>query len=134
MLAAPADDKGKHIYETQTLMFVVLAVVPPLLVALGIRTSIGLFQLKPWARKGALLWGVLAFVMSSLVIAFQPYETFVIREEFVSPVVSIKQLLSISFVIFTFPLGAWWIFYFTRSRVVKQFQPQALSNPASTSN
>jgi hypothetical protein len=130
MMSLQVDGNGKHLYETHTLVFFAFAVVPPLLVALGVRTSIGLFHLKPWALKGALLWAVLAFVCSSLLIAFQPYETFAIREEFVSPVASEKQLLAISFIIFTFPLGAWWMFYFTRSYVVRQFeQPTRESAP-----
>jgi len=72
-----------------------------------------------------LLWAALALAFSSAVIAFQPYETFVIREDFVGPEVSLKQLLAISFVIFTFPVGAWWLIYFTRRHVIKQFQPDA---------
>jgi hypothetical protein len=121
MMSLPADGSGRRIYETHTLLFVAFTAVPPLLVALGIRTSIGMFQLKPWALKGAVIWAVVAFVLSSLLIAFQPYETFAIREEFVSSASSQKQLLAFSFVIFTFPLGAWWMFYFTRPHVIRQF-------------
>lgn len=121
MMSVPVDGRGKHFYETHPFVFLTMGVIPPVLVALGLRISIGLFHLKSWARRGALLWAVLAFVFSSLLIAFQPYETFAIRDELVSPVASVKQLLAISFVVFTFPLGAWWLIYFTRRRVIDQF-------------
>jgi hypothetical protein len=125
MMSIPADGSGRHFYELHTDTFLALAILPPLLVAMGLRISVGLFQLKPWARRGALLWAVLAFVFSSLIIAFKPYETFAIPDDLVSPVASIKQLLAISFVVFTFPLGAWWLLYFTRGRVIAQFAPSA---------
>jgi hypothetical protein len=134
LLSVPVDGTGKHVYETHTLLFFTIAIIPPLLVALGIRTSIGLFHLKSWALKGASLWAVLAFVSSSLLIAFQPYETFVIREEFVSSVSSVKQLLAISFVVFTFPLGVWWLFYFTRPYVIRQFEHRSAQSANLSSN
>ncbi len=121
MLNLPKDDQGKHVYQTHPFSFFAIAAVPPLLIALGLRTSIGLFQLRPWARRGALLWAGLALLFSSFVIAFRPYETFIIREEFVSSEVSFKQLLAVSFVIFTFPVAAWCLLYFTRKRVIAQF-------------
>jgi hypothetical protein len=121
MMSIPADRSGRHFYELHPVTFFALATLPPLLVAMGLRISVGLFQLKSWARRGALLWAVLAFVFSSLIIAFKPYETFAIPDELVSPLASVKQLLAISFVVFTFPLGAWWLLYFTRGRVAAQF-------------
>lgn len=121
MLSLPLDSNGKHAYQAHPVSFFAIALVPPLLIALGIRTSMGLFQLRPWARRGALLWAALALLFSSFVIAFHPYETFVIRDEFVSSEVSFKQLLAVSFVIFTFPVAAWCLLYFTRKRVIAQF-------------
>jgi hypothetical protein len=132
MMNLPPDSQGKHLYETHPLIFLTFTVIPPLLVALGLRTSIGLFHLSAWARRGALLWAVLAFVFASLIIAFQPYETFAIREEFVSAVASEKQLIAVAFVTFTFPLGAWWMFYFTRPHVIAQFEPPKSENSAPT--
>jgi len=134
MLSVPVDRQGKHFYEAHPFVFLTLGVIPPVLVAFGLRISIGLFHLKPWARRGALLWAVLAFVCSSLIIAFQPYETFAIRDEIVSSVASLKQLLAISFVVFTFPLGAWWLIYFTRQHVIAQFAAAAKQDAANTSN
>lgn len=121
MLSLPLDINGKHAYQTHPVSFFAIALVPPMLIALGIRTSLGLFQLRPWARRGALLWAALALLFSSLVIAFHPYDTFVIPDEFVSSEVSFKQLLAVSFVIFTFPVAAWCLLYFTRKRVIAQF-------------
>jgi hypothetical protein len=117
----PPDNQGKHGYQTHPLAFFTFALIPPLLVAMGIRTSIGLFQLKPWARRSAILWAAFALIFSSSVIAFRPYETFAIPEDFVSSLESLKQLLAISFVGFTFPAGAWCLLYFTRKRVIAQF-------------
>jgi hypothetical protein len=121
MLSLPLDSNGKHAYQAHPISFFAIALLPPLLIAFGIRISIGLFQLRPWARRSALLWATLALLFSSSVIAFHPYETFVIREDFVSSEVSFKQLFAFSFVIFTFPMAAWCLLYFTRKRVIAQF-------------
>jgi hypothetical protein len=125
MLGLPRDDHGKHVYEAHPLFFFAIALVPPLLIGMGLRIGIGIFQLKPWARRGALLWASLALVFSSAVIAFRPYETFVISESFVSSEASFRQLLAVSFVIFTFPFGAWWLILFTRRHVIAQFEEGA---------
>ena len=90
--------------------------------------GVGLFQLKPWARKAALLWAAIALTFSLSVIAFRPYQTFVIPERFVSEAESLKQLLAVALLIFTFPISVWWIFYFTRPSVKLQFQS---ANPTS---
>jgi hypothetical protein len=122
MLGLPRDHDGRRAYESHPLAFFAIALVPPLLIGLGLRISIGLFQLRPWARRGALLWAALALAFSSAVIAFRPYETFVITEHFVSAEESFRQMLAVSFVIFTFPFGAWWLLYFTRRHVIAQFE------------
>jgi hypothetical protein len=121
MLTMPVDRHGKHYTQLHPIPFVVTALAPPVLIALGIRISVGLFQLKPWARRGALLWAGLALLFSASVIAFYPYETFVIQEDLVTPIVSLRQLLAFSFVISTFPVAGWCLLYFTRRRVIAQF-------------
>ncbi len=130
----PADSHGNHSYQAHPVSFFTFALIPPLLIALSIRTSIGLFQLKPWARRSALLWAAFALLFSSLVIAFRPYETFAIREEYVSSLESLKQLLAVSFVIFTFPVGAWCLLYFTRKRVIAQFDRALQKDPTESLN
>jgi hypothetical protein len=119
----PPDDHGRHAYQSHPIAFLSLALVPPLLIAIGLRMAVGLFQLKPWARKAALLWAAMALTFSLSVIAFRPYQTFVIPERFVSDAESLKQLLAVGLLIFTFPVSVWWIFYFTRPSVKLQFQP-----------
>jgi hypothetical protein len=119
----PPDDHGRHAYQSHPIAFLSLALVPPLLIAIGLRMGVGLFQLKPWARKAALLWATMALTFSLSVIAFRPYQTFVIPERFVSDAESLKQLLAVALLIFTFPVSVWWIFYFTRPSVKLQFQP-----------
>ncbi len=130
MLGLPRDNQGRHAYEAHPFSFFAIALVPPILIAMGLRTSIGLFQLRPWARRGALLWATFALLFSSAVIAFRPYETFVISDRFVSSEASFRQLLAVSFVIFTFPFGAWWLVYFTRRHVIAQFE--AVAPPSSS--
>ena len=132
VLALPVDGHGRHAYESHPVSFFAIALVPPLLIGTGLRIGIGLFQLRGWARRGALLWASLALVFSSGMIAFRPYETFVIPESFVSPEVSFRQLLAVSFVIFTFPFGAWWLILFTRRHVIAQFEPSGPLESAGT--
>ena len=126
----PPDDHGRHAYQSHPVAFLSLALVPPLLIAIGLRMGVGLFQLKPWARRAALLWAAMALTFSLSVIAFRPYQTFVIPERFVSDLESLKQLLAVALLIFTFPVSVWWIFYFTRPSVKLQFQP---ANPTDSS-
>jgi hypothetical protein len=128
-LEIPRDARGRHAYEAHPLAFLSLALIPPLLIALGFRMGIGLFQLKPWARNAAIFWAVIALTFSLSVIAFRPYETFVIPERFVSEVESLKQLLAIALLIFAFPVSIWWIFYFTRPGVKLQFQAANAAKP-----
>jgi hypothetical protein len=129
LATVPRDAAGRHAYQSHPIAFFSLALVPPLLIAMGLRMGVGLFQLKPWARKAALLWAILALTFSLAVIAFRPYQTFVIPERFVTEAESLKQLLAIAVFIFTFPVSVWWIFYFTRPSVILQFQP---ANPANS--
>jgi hypothetical protein len=133
LLSIPVDRHGKHYTQLHPFAVLVTAMIPPLLIAMGIRISIGLFQLRPWARRGALVWAALALLFSASVIAFYPYETFVIREDLVTPVVSFKQLLAFSFVIFTFPVAGWCLLYFTRRRVIAQFDLANSANPSQAS-
>lgn len=129
MLGLPLDSQGRHAYETHPIAFFSLALVPPMLIAIGLRMGVGLFQLKPWARKAALLWAAVALTFSLSVIAFRPYQIFVIPEHFVSEAESLKQLLAIAFLIFIFPISVWWIFYFTLPGVKLQFQE---ANPSTS--
>jgi hypothetical protein len=121
LLNLPPDKFGRHVYQTNTLAFLLLTVVPSTLIALGIQTGIGLFRLRSWARPAALIWASLALVFCLIVIAFRPFETFFIPEEFVSDLTSLKQLIVVSFLILLFPISVWWLFLFRTKSVVKQF-------------
>jgi hypothetical protein len=96
--------------------------VPLFLIASGIRTGIGLFQLKPWARRAALLWAGVALCFCFYFIAFRPFETFFIPEHFVTDLESFKQLLAVSLVVALFPVSLWWIFFFRLPGVKRQFE------------
>ncbi len=134
MLGLPRDNDGRRAYESHPLAFFAIALVPPFLIGFGLRISIGLFQLRPWARRGALFWAAIALAFSSAVIAFRPYETFVISENFVSSEESFRQLLAVSFVIFTFPFGAWWLLLFTRRHIIAQFERATPFPPVDSPN
>lgn len=134
MISLPADSTGKPAYESHPIAFFGIALVPPLLIGMGLRIGVGLFQLRPWARRGALVWASLALVFSSAVIALRPYETFVIPTDFVSSEISFRQLLAVAFVIFTFPFGAWWLILFTRRHVIAQFETSTPQENSETRN
>lgn len=120
-LGARTADHGKHLFEIYPAQSLLLAIVPPLVVALGVRTGIGLFQLRAWARVAALLLASTALVLSLAVIAFRPFETFFIPTHFVSSVVSLKQLIAISFLFMLLPISVWGLFFFRMKSVKLQF-------------
>ena len=119
--------RGRKIYEAHPILTFLVATLPFLLIASGIHTGIGLFQLKAWARKAALLWAGAALCFSLWFIAFRPYQTFFIPEDFVSELQSLKQLLAVSLVFATLPVSIWWIFLFRMESVKRQFEPAASS-------
>lgn len=122
LLKLPPDSNGHHVYQAHPLVFALIALVPPFLVALGLRTGIGLFQLRPWARKAALLWAAIALAFCLSTIALRPFETFAIPEHFVTEVESTKQLLAVSAVFMLLPISLWWLFFFRLKGVVAQFE------------
>ncbi len=118
----PPGPDGKHLYEHYPFTLLLLFSVPLFLIASGIRTGIGLFQLKPWARKAALLWASVALCFCLYMVAFRPYQTFFIPERFVSQVELFKQLLALSLMVAVFPISLWWIFFFRLPSVKRQFE------------
>jgi magnesium-transporting ATPase (P-type) len=123
LMNAPPDENGRHLYQTHTVAFLLIALVPSGLIALGIRTGIGLFQLRSWARSAALIWASLALIFCLAMIAFRPFETFFIPDHFVSDLESLKQLVAISFILLLFPVSLWWLFLFRSKSVKLQFLP-----------
>lgn len=122
VINAPPNIQGKHLYESFPVTLFLMFSVPLFLIASGIRTGIGLFQLKPWARKAALLWAGVALSFCFYFIAFRPFETFLIPDHFVSELESFKQLLAVSLVVALFPVSLWWIFFFRLPGVKSQFE------------
>ena len=94
----PASEQGHRFYEIYTTPFLLIALLPPLVLATLMRTAIGVLQLRPWARIASMVWAALALTVSLSLIAFRPFETFVIPEHFVHEVDSLRQLFAISFV------------------------------------
>jgi len=122
VLTLPPDSTGKYIYQSHLLAFLIMVLLPPVFVAVGIRTSVGLFQLKRWARRAAMLMAIIALVLSLTMIALRPFETFFIPDRFVGEVESLKQLLAISFVFMLLPISVWWLFFFRLKGVKGQFE------------
>jgi multisubunit Na+/H+ antiporter MnhB subunit len=121
LLNAPPDARGNHLYETHPVAFLVIATVPSVLIALGIWTGIGLFQLRRWARRAALTWASIALLFCLLMIAFRPFETFFIPDHFVSELESLKQLIAVAIVLMLLPVSVWWLFFFRTESVKLQF-------------
>jgi len=116
------DDHGRAYYEMLPGTFAVTALVPPAVIAVGVRTAIGLLQLRPWARFLSMVWAGVCITLSLSLIALRPFETFVIPRHFVSQGILARQMVSISFVFMLLPVSVWWLFYF-RTRTVKlQFE------------
>jgi hypothetical protein len=131
LLNAPTDSVGRHVYQIYPLQFALLVFVPPLLIAVTVRTAIGILQLRPWARLAALIWAAAALAACLAIIAFRPFETFFIPRRFVTQAESFKQLITISCVIMLLPASLWWLFFFRLSSVKRQFQQ---ANAASSFN
>ncbi len=122
LLNLPPDSRGKYLYQVHPLQFALIALVPPFLVALGLRTGIGLFHLRRWARKAALWWAAIALAFCLSMIALRPFETFAIPEHYVTEGESLRQLLAVSAVIMLLPASIWWLFFFRLQSVVEQFE------------
>ena len=121
VLNAPPDIHGKHLYQLFPLAFALVAVVPPALIAIGVRMGIGLLQLRPWARLAALIWASVALFFCLGMIAFRPFETFFFPNRFVTEFQSFRQLVAIAFIIMLMPVSIWWLFYFRAKSVRLQF-------------
>jgi magnesium-transporting ATPase (P-type) len=122
-LNAPPDEQGRHLYEVDPVTFFLIALVPPAMIAAGIRTCIGVLQLRPWARRTSMVCAATVLVVCLLLIAFRPFETFVIPRGFVKQSVLTRQMLAISFVFMLLPVSVWWLFYFRTRKVRQQFLP-----------
>jgi len=125
LVNAHADDHGRRFYEVHPVIFLVFALVPSGVIALGIRTGIGLFQLRPWARVSALVWASLTLCFCLGLIALRPFETFFIADHFVGELESFEQLISVALVILLLPSSVWWLFLFRAKDVKKQFEASA---------
>ena len=130
LLNLPPDSNGHHAYQAHPVVFALVGLVPPFLVALGLRTGIGLFQLRPWARKAALLWAAIALAFCLSMIALRPFETFAIPEHFVTEGESMRQLLAVSAVFMLLPISIWWLFFFRLKSVVAQFEGRKTTRPS----
>ena len=123
------DAEKRHFYQLHPLFFGLVALFPPLLIALGIKTGIGLFQLRSWARKSMFIWAAIALFFCLTMIALRPFETFFIPQRFVSELYLLKQILAVAFVILLLPFSIWCLFFFRLAAVKAQFEPPNSSPP-----
>src|SRR5215470_3035167 len=72
ILNAGLDEHGKRFYELHPFAVLFIATVPSFLIFSGMGTGIGLFQLKPWARRAALVWAAVALCFGLSIVAFRP--------------------------------------------------------------
>ena len=120
--AAPSDD-GHYFYQIFPVKFLVVALVPPAVIGFGVRTAVGLLHLRPWARWASMVLAAIFLVLSLVIIAFRPFETFVIPHQFVSQGVLTQQMMWFSFVVLLLPASIWWLFFFRTRKVKLQFSP-----------
>jgi predicted permease len=121
-LNSPRDNQGQRSYEHSPVTFLVVMLVPPAVIAAGIQTAIGLLHLKPWARQLSAFWAAASLALCLAIIAFRPYETFVIPQHFVRQSVLTRQMIAVSFILMLFPVSVWWLFYFRTKSVKEQFK------------
>jgi hypothetical protein len=121
LLNSPADLQGHHFYQIYPLFFFLVAFVPSSIIALGLRTGLGLLQMRPWARVAALIWATITLAFCLALIALRPFETFVIPDTFVGPTQSLQQLASIAFIVLLLPASIWWLFLFRSKNAKLQF-------------
>jgi hypothetical protein len=121
MVNSTADHQGRHLYQKFPGLFLLVALLPPALIALGIRTAVGLFQLRPWARLAALVWAAFSLILCLALIAYRPFETFFIPHRFVRETELFKQMVAISFLLMILPVSVWWLFLFRAKSVKMQF-------------
>lgn len=119
------DSRGHHLYDLHPLAFAVIVAVPVFLIVCGMCLGVGLFQLRAWARRAALIWATVALLFCLGMIAFRPFQTFVIPENFVGETESFKQLLAIMAIVLLLPVSVWWLFFFRLASVKRQFDPNA---------
>jgi hypothetical protein len=121
LVNSPIDLQGHHFYQIYPILFLLVVLVPSTVIALGARTGLGILQLRPWARVAALIWAAIALAFCLALIALRPFETFVIRDNFVGPTESLQQLASIAFIILLLPASLWWLFLFRSKSAKLQF-------------
>jgi hypothetical protein len=116
------DDHGRAYYELFPGTFAMAALLPPAIVAVGVRTAIGLLQLRPWARLLSMAWAAICLMLCLALIALRPFETFVIPHHFVTELTLARQMVAVSFVFMLLPVSVWWLFYFRTQNVKLQFE------------
>jgi hypothetical protein len=123
LLNAAPNDQGRYFYQVFPVTFFGVAFVPPAVIGFGIRTAVGLLHLRPWARWTSMVLAAIFLALCLVIIAFRPFETFVIPHRFVSQSVLTQQMIAFSFVLLLLPASIWWLFYFRTRKVKLQFCP-----------
>jgi hypothetical protein len=107
------------------LMMVVGALVYIFPAIWGIATSVGLFRLKEWARISMVVFSVLLILMfgfSALMLLVVPFPT-TPNQPVEANVISGVRIFTTCFMAGIVGIGIWWVVFFTRASVKKQFVP-----------
>jgi len=116
------------------LMMGAVALVYILLAAWGIATSVGLFRLRNWARISIIVFAVCLISMggfSALTFLVMPFPAGP-NQQVDAHIVSGVRVVMLSFAAGLLGIGAWWLVYFTRSKVKQQFVPVQALIPGAT--
>ena len=122
LVNGPPDESGHHFYQLYPKAFVLIALVPSCVVAIGIRIGIGLFQLRPWARTLAMVWASIALALCLGFDRVSPLRNVLHSGTLrLGPPESLKQLIAVGVVILLLPVSVWWLFLFRMKSVKEQF-------------
>jgi hypothetical protein len=101
----------------------------------GIISSIGLFRLKNWARISTIVFSVLLILMGGFGLLMSLIMPGLSAPNYptASPVMVIQRIFMVGFNLMLLGNGIWWLAFFTRPKVVRQFRPVPLTETAGAS-
>ena len=85
--------------------------IPLVLGLLGIVTGRGLLRLRRWARQSAIIWSIASSLLCLFLLAHPQFKSGVRLDP--APV--------LMFMLFLFPINAWWLFLFFRPEIKSAF-------------
>jgi hypothetical protein len=101
----------------------------------GIINGIGLFRLKNWARISTIVFSVLLILMGGfgLLMSLIMPSPSTPNYPMASPVMVVQRIFMVAFNLAHLGIGIWWLVFFTRPKVVRQFRRAPLAETVGTS-